>query len=75
MSQQNYQHNQQGHAATEDTDSDNFEISCQLGTLSLSVSGGDEEWVRETFCEEWESRLQESENVSRALRDGTRSHY
>lgn len=51
-----------------------FQLKCSLGNLRLSVSGPDEEWVKETFDEEWQKRLEESEDMSKALRDGSRIH-
>lgn len=49
-------------------------IECSLGELRLEVRGCDEEWVRETFREEWDERLSETEQMTVALRDGTRGH-
>lgn len=54
---------------------DSHRIDCSLGTLDLTVEGSDEEWVRETFQEEWQDRLEEAEDISKALRDGTRGSH
>jgi len=58
----------------EEDNGDHFKIHGSLGSLSLTVEGGDEEWVKETFDEEWEERMEESAEISKALRDGARSH-
>lgn len=49
-----------------------YSIDARLGALSLTVEGSDEEWVRETFEEEWAERMDEAGEMSRALRDGSR---
>lgn len=56
-------------------DSDNgaaFGISAELGSLSLEVQGTDSEWVSEQFDDKLETLLDESEEMSKALRDGSR---
>lgn len=57
-----------------DDNGDHAKISASLGNLSLTVQGTDEEWVEETFEEMWQRRLAESGEISKALRDGARSH-
>lgn len=47
-------------------------IKCSVGSLSMTVQGADEEWVRETFRDEWAERMHEAEDISKALRDGSR---
>lgn len=48
------------------------QISAELGTLSLNVQGEDPEWVDEMFDEKLKALLEESAEISKALRDGTR---
>lgn len=55
-------------------DDSHYEVNASLGSLSLCVSGGDPEWVDETFDDKLERLLDESADISKALRDGTRSH-
>lgn len=47
-------------------------IDAELGSLSLEVQGEDEEWVSETFDEKLDDLLGEAEDMSKALRDGSR---
>ena len=49
-----------------------YSIECGLGNLSLKVQGEDEDWVRETFREEWLDRMAEAGDMAKAVRDGTR---
>jgi len=59
---------------SDDSDDDShYEVNANLGSLHLCVSGGDPEWVDETFDAKLERLLEESEDISKALRDGTRS--
>jgi len=43
-------------------------IEAELGELSLIVSGTDEEWVRQTFDEEWAERIGEAGKMAKELR-------
>lgn len=51
-----------------------FCIDAELGELSLEVSGPDEDWVKETFDEEWAERIEEAGDMAKALRESYRSH-
>jgi hypothetical protein len=44
-----------------------------IGSLELTVKGQDADWVAEQFDEKLDRLLEESEDISTALRDGTRS--
>jgi len=55
-------------------DEEHYEMSCSLGSLHLSVEGTDDEWVRETFREEWQERMDEAAKMEDAVRTGTRGH-
>jgi len=44
-----------------------------IGSLSLSVEGKDEEWVSEKFDEKLDRLLQEAEDMSQAVLDGSRA--
>lgn len=57
----------------DDADDGQNQINASLGSLSLCVTGPDEEWVEETFETELQNLLDEAEDVSKALRDGERS--
>lgn len=48
------------------------EVSASLGSLDLTVRGDDEEWVSETFDEKLDRLLEEAEEMSQAVRDGSR---
>lgn len=52
-----------------------FCIDAELGELSLEVSGPDEDWVKETFDEEWAERIGEAENMAKALREAHRGEF
>lgn len=56
----------------EEDDDAHYEVNASLGSLDLCVSGGDPEWVDETFDAKLERLLKESEDISTALRDGDR---
>ena len=49
-------------------------ISASLGELTLTVEGSDEEWVKETFEDEWSERLNEAGDMAKALRKAYRGH-
>jgi hypothetical protein len=59
---------------TDEENGTNYEVSCSLGDLSLTVSGGDEDWVEETFEEKWESRLQEAADMKEAIKQNAPGH-
>lgn len=47
-------------------------IYAQVGSLSLTVQGSDAEWVSEEFDAKLDRLLEESAEMSKALRDGSR---
>jgi len=49
-------------------------IFARVGSLELTVKGQDAEWVSEEFDVKLDRLLAESEHMSTALRDGSRSH-
>lgn len=51
-----------------------FCINAKLGELSLEVSGPEEDWVKETFDEEWAKRIDEAGSMAKALRESYRGH-
>ena len=51
-----------------------YEIEASIGSLSMNVSGPDEEWVRETFQEEWCDRLDEAAEMKEAIRQANPSY-
>jgi hypothetical protein len=51
-----------------------YQIDATLGNLSLTVQGEDKEWVKETFDDEWQRRLQDAGEMSDAIRNGSRAH-
>lgn len=57
-----------------DEDGAHYSIRAELGNLDLEVAGDDADWVDETFNEKLQDMLDEAEDMSTALRDGTRSH-
>lgn len=55
------------------SDDDSYaKAKASLGSLSLSVEGEDEEWVSDTFDEKLDRLLEEAEDMSQAVRDGSR---
>lgn len=56
-------------------ESGDFRMSANLGELSLEVSGPDEDWVKETFDEEWAERMDEAGEVAKALREAHSSKF
>ena len=57
-----------------DDDDGPYEIEALIGSLSMTVSGPDEEWVRETFDEEWAERLEEASEMKEAIRQANPSY-
>lgn len=66
---------QQQRQADGQAEEEPYEIDVVLGSLSVSVSGHDKQWVAERFEEVWAERLKESEEIAQAVRDGMRGHH
>lgn len=56
----------------EENGSTEHRIYGHIGNLELTVKGQDPEWVSETFDDKLQNLLSESEDISKALRDGSR---
>lgn len=48
-------------------------IEVELGNLQVKVKGDDIADVKDVFEDTWERRLDEAEDISKAVRDGNRS--